>query len=220
MYHIDGLVYDNSVKLCWPSKYVNICAEFQQSKFLASYTLHPTNPLCRRFQQFTVDCIKALGGPSCFPFHAEAWHTPDNNIVFCEIGSRTGGAWVHHVIWRQFEIMQDKTFAQWQAQVPITHPELGDNWDIREPIINELSGWIFIYPQIGKLVKIPSECSLPSVVEFKTFGSVGEVYRSRANCVDSVVSAVFRGKTEEEMEENSRKIYEWFTENTIYESIV
>jgi len=217
MHHIDGLVYDSQVKVCWPSKYVNICADFQQSKFLASYTLHPNNPLCKRLQQFTVDCVKALSGPSCFPFHSEAWITPQNEITFCEIGSRTGGAWVRHVMWRQFEIMQDKTFTQWQTQVPITHPELGDNWDVREPVTTELSGWIFIYPQVGKLIKVPSDCKLETVVEFKIFGAVGDVYKSRANCVDSVCSAVFKGKTEAEMEVNAKSIYDWFHQNTVYE---
>jgi len=216
MYHIDGIVYDGQVKLCWPSRYVNICADFQNSKFLASYTLSPTNPLCRRLQEFTVASIKALGGPSCFPFHMEAWVTPEDEIVFCEIGSRTGGAWVRHVIWRLFEIMQDKTFTQWQIQQDITHPELGDNWEEREPAVAELAGWMFIYPKVGTIEKIPPACPLQFVAFSQTFGVVGETFKSRLNCVDSVFSAIFTGSNEEEMEKNALHLFNWFESEINY----
>jgi len=216
MYHIDGIVYDGEVKLSCPSCYVNICADFKNSKFLASYTLSSTNPLFARLQQFTVNCIKALGGPSCFPFHCEAWVTPEDDIVFCEIASRTGGAWVRHVIWRQYEIMQDKTFMQWQVQQEITHPELGNDWKDRESVTTELAGWIFIYPQVGQIDKIPMECTLPCVAFSETFGAAGDKFLSRVNCVDSIFSAVFIGKDEQEMVKNAHSIYQWFEENTVY----
>lgn len=50
MYHIDGFVHDNDIKLCWPSKYTNPCVDFNNSKYLASYSLLPTNPLRVKLQ--------------------------------------------------------------------------------------------------------------------------------------------------------------------------
>jgi len=219
MYHIDGIVYDGEVKLSCPSCYVNICADFKNSKFLGSYTLSSTNPLYSRLQQFTVDCITALGGPACFPFHCEVWVTPEDEIVLCEIASRTGGAWVRHVIWRQYEIMLDKTFIQWQVQQEITHPELGDSWKDRESVTTELAGWIFIYPHVGRIDEIPTSCALPCVAFSETFGSVGDQFLSRVNCVDSIFSAVYTGKDESEMVKNAHAIYDWFEANIVYSSI-
>lgn len=50
MYHIDGFVHDGDVKLCWPSKYTNPCVDFNNSKYLASYSLLPNNPLTPKLQ--------------------------------------------------------------------------------------------------------------------------------------------------------------------------
>eukprot|EP01124_Arcella_intermedia_P012923 TRINITY_DN19320_c0_g1_i1.p1 TRINITY_DN19320_c0_g1~~TRINITY_DN19320_c0_g1_i1.p1 ORF type:complete len:461 (-),score=96.14 TRINITY_DN19320_c0_g1_i1:74-1456(-) len=219
MYHVDGLVFDNQVKVCCPSKYINICADFQNSKFLASYTLKPTNPLYKRIQEFAISCLKALGGPSCFPFHLELWVTPEDQLVFCEVASRTGGAWVRHVIRRLYDVIQDKTFSQWQVQQEISHPELGDNWDERTPDVAELAGWIFIYPKMGKIRKIPKQCPLPFVSFSETFAEVGEAFESRANCVDSVFSALFTGKEETEMIQNAEKLYNWFEGETIFDAL-
>jgi hypothetical protein len=101
-----------------------------------------------------VSVVKVLGGPSCFPFHGEAFVTKDGEIYFCEIGSRIGiiclfsfffsfsfflcarlgltvlgGASVRHQIWNLFSIMPDKTYSQWQCQDVITNEELGTNWE-------------------------------------------------------------------------------------------
>jgi len=72
-----------------------------------------------------VASVKALGGPACFPFHAEFFVTPEGEPVFCEIASRTGGAGVRHQLWYLFGLAADKTFAQWQAEDEVTNPELG-----------------------------------------------------------------------------------------------
>jgi hypothetical protein len=37
-----------------------------------------------------VSVVKTLGGPACFPFHGEAFVTKEEEIFFCEIGSRQG----------------------------------------------------------------------------------------------------------------------------------
>jgi len=109
--------------------------------------------------------------------------------------------------------MPDKTFCQWQAEDEITHPELGNNWEERLPEIGESIGWIFIYPDIGKLVSIPSECPLSCCISYKAFGTVGTVFEKRDNCVDAVSTFVYSGKTEEEMVKNVEELYNWFSKN-------
>ncbi len=71
MYHIDGLVYNNDIKLISPSKYLGVVVDFDSNPLLAGCALSLDNPLTRRLQQFIADCVTALEGPSCFAFHAE-----------------------------------------------------------------------------------------------------------------------------------------------------
>eukprot|EP01124_Arcella_intermedia_P027515 TRINITY_DN5398_c0_g1_i5.p1 TRINITY_DN5398_c0_g1~~TRINITY_DN5398_c0_g1_i5.p1 ORF type:complete len:332 (-),score=68.76 TRINITY_DN5398_c0_g1_i5:1131-2126(-) len=92
MYHIDGIVHNGKLSICWPSCYLNFCGDFKEEKYNASYTLHASNPLTPRLQQFIAKVIDILGGPSFFPFHAEVWHTPEDQLVLCEIASRVGSS--------------------------------------------------------------------------------------------------------------------------------
>jgi hypothetical protein len=43
-----------------------------------------------RLQAYVETVVIALEGPSFFPFHAEVWHTPEDELVLCEIASRVG----------------------------------------------------------------------------------------------------------------------------------
>jgi len=219
MYHVDGIVYDNEVKSCWPSKYMNKCVDFNESKFLSSYSLIQSNPLVRRIQEYVVNVIKTLGGPPCFPFHGEVWVTKTDEIVFCEIASRTGGAGVRHQLRELFGLRTDKTWTQHQCQDTITNPELGSPWNERLPQVPYSVSWLVIYPQLGKLSKIPLECPLPYVIGWNVYGSVGEIFHSRENCVDAVVSAVITGTKEDEVQTNVLNVFEWFTQNTVYEPL-
>jgi len=219
MYHIDGFVYDNEVKVCWPSKYTNACSDWKSAEYLASYSLTTDNPLTQRLREVTVASVKALGGPSCFPFHAEFFVTPESELVFCEIASRTGGAGVRHQMFNLFNIIPDKTFAQWQAQDVITNEELGSAWSERPTMKKESIGWLFIYPSVGVVNKFPMECELDCCVMYKPFASVGDRFLDRSNCVDAVASIVYSGDTEEEMLKNVKALYDWFTSNIEYGSL-
>jgi hypothetical protein len=58
MYHVDGIVFGDEIKLCWPSKYSAPCGNFRTSNYLASYSLHKNNPLTRRLQVcYRVDFV-------------------------------------------------------------------------------------------------------------------------------------------------------------------
>lgn len=60
MFHVDGIVFDNQVKLCWPSKYSAPCANFKTTNYLASYSLHKSNPLTRKLQVYSDEAFSKL----------------------------------------------------------------------------------------------------------------------------------------------------------------
>ena len=89
MYHVDGFFHQGRPFCMWPSKYLNTCIDFGANNFLASYSLHPSNPLVPRLLKFVSDVIAALPSPQSFPFHAEVWVSPsdkqqDSDLVLCE----------------------------------------------------------------------------------------------------------------------------------------
>jgi len=57
MYHIDGLVLNGSVKICWPSRYVNTVMEFATNGYIAGYSLAVKDPLVPRLQSFIHKCF-------------------------------------------------------------------------------------------------------------------------------------------------------------------
>jgi len=220
MYHIDGIVYDGKITCVWPSKYVNTVVNFKDNRFIAGYSLSPNNPLTKRLQEFIVSVIDALGGPSCFPFHAEAWHEKKSeDIVLCEIASRTGGGGIRWEILELFGIMLDKTNAQWQCSDFVTNENLSLSYKERVPVVPFLVGWIFVYPQVGKLVSTPSTCELDYCIGFYPFGQNGDIYKDRSSCADAVVSILVKGDTEEQVEKNIHEICKWYDETSKWEDL-
>lgn len=67
----------------------------------------------------------------------------------------------------------------------------GHNWEERTPDIVESIGWLFIYPSVGKLTKIPDTCPLPCCVAYKAFGEIGTVFEKTMNCVDAGIVSFF-----------------------------
>lgn len=47
----------------------------------------------------------------------------------------------------------------------------------------------------------------------------GEIFRTRASCADAVVNILVKGNTEEEVEHNLRRVYDWFDEQTRWEPL-
>jgi hypothetical protein len=84
MYHIDGLILNGNMKICWPSRYVNTVMEFATNGFIAGYSLNVSDPLIPRLQSYIQKCLKALEGPPSYTFHAEAWHTPEDDVCLLQ----------------------------------------------------------------------------------------------------------------------------------------
>ncbi|NPC93042.1 hypothetical protein HOO54_12570 [Bacillus sp. WMMC1349] len=114
MYHIDGFVLNGDVVHCWPSKYINGCLAFQEDKALGSYQLSRDNPLTQRLIDYTKKALAALPTPENTSFHAEVFYNTSDELIFCEIASRTGGGYVRQTIQQAFGF--DMNYLVTQAQ--------------------------------------------------------------------------------------------------------
>ncbi|MEW2632759.1 hypothetical protein AB0903_14145 [Streptomyces sp. NPDC048389] len=97
IHHIDGVVRDGGMRWFCASRYLDTCFDFQHGTApLAAVT--PDRPeLVARMREFTEVVVEALGLRDS-TIHLELFHTPDDELVFLEIGNRFGGAGInwHH----------------------------------------------------------------------------------------------------------------------------
>jgi len=234
MYHIDGMVLDGKVVLSWPSKYVGTVMQFQKNRYIAGYNLHPNNPLVKRLNEYIENVITSLGAelhpnPLHFPFHAEAWHTPDDHIVLCEIASRGGGGNIKKQIKELFDVVLDEiwTAAQVGDVLPTKFQENVDKfvtWRNFMPVKDYLVGWSYIYPKKGIIRKFPGSSGdnleLPSYcLHWQTFMELGQKFLGPKDCADTCVACLVKGYTEDEIVTNLDTICDWFFENSVWEDV-
>lgn len=126
MFHIDGLVLAGQVVVAWPSKY-----DYQLANFAVDdgprldAALAADDPLTQRLLDFTDQVLAALPTPACTTFHAEVFHTPDDQLVLCEIASRNGGAMIKGVLHAMFGVDLPSAWVQAAVGLPIPVPAPG-----------------------------------------------------------------------------------------------
>lgn len=213
MYHIDGLYENGKVLFSHPSKYINPCLDFQSNKTLASYMLQFDNPMLERLNKAVEDILNSFPTPkNIIAFHAEIFHTPDDELVFCEIASRVGGAKIVDVIEHSTGI---NLLTEWiRAQCSTVK---SSDYTFRN---SKLAGWIIIPPQKGKLVNIKTDIPYEWVIscDIKE-GIVGQDFAGANSSIDYVASLFVEGNSEKEVIERIEKVNEWFTNNVQWDFV-
>lgn len=91
IYHIDGVVRDAGMRWFCASRYLDTCFNFQHGNQPLAAVTSDDPALTARMREFTTTVLDALGLTDS-TFHLELFHTPDDELVFLEIGNRFGGA--------------------------------------------------------------------------------------------------------------------------------
>jgi hypothetical protein len=240
MFHIDGIVLDGKVVMSWPSKYIGTVVQFRENRYIAGYGLAHDNPLVKPLNEFIENVIKGLGtspypNPDHFPFHAEAWVTPENDIVLCEIASRGGGGNIKKEIQELFKVNLDEIWVQ--AQCNDSFPDEFEKdlknfktWHNFFPKVDYLVAWSYIYPKSGKVVSFPKKKDddssgqiipqlPPYCIHWQTYLTEGQIFNGPQDCADTVVACLVKGKNEEEVISNLDKICDWFFSNSVWEAL-
>lgn len=210
MYHIDGFIKNSDIKFIWPSRYINGCLAFQKGDFIGSVILSPENELVEPLCNFVKDVLNALPTPEETNFHAEVFVTPNNELVFCEIASRTGGARILDTIIKQFSI---NLLECWVKEM------CGVRYDFSNINFSNKNnyGFILIPPVQGTLEYIPDVCLLPYVVDYKINAEIGENYKAAQRSIDHVASFIIEGLNEKDVKEKIMETVNWFTENCVWD---
>ncbi|AWV02729.1 hypothetical protein DM992_25490 [Burkholderia sp. JP2-270] len=100
--HFDGLYENGAFRFFSVSEYFHGCFEVvHEGQHLVSYTIDDPS-LFARVQELGLDVIRELGLERGV-FHGEVFCTPDDDLVFLEIGNRFGGAGVSPTLKKVFD---------------------------------------------------------------------------------------------------------------------
>ncbi|WP_066506635.1 ATP-grasp domain-containing protein [Abyssisolibacter fermentans] len=210
MYHVDGLVVNGTVKFSCVSKYHIGCLGFKDGKSTSSYILDENNPLAVRLNKQVLRLLEALPTPRNTSFHAELFHTIQDEIVLCEIASRTGGGKIDDVIHEVYGVNLSKLSVQCQAGLNIEV----DN----QKKSDKLYGFILTPPRKARFVGIKAEVLFDWIVDFKLLAKEGNSYEEPKDSADFIATTILNGNTEEDIKNKLDKFNNWLQDNLIWEN--
>ncbi|SEN07430.1 ATP-grasp domain-containing protein [Lihuaxuella thermophila] len=213
MYHIDGLVLDGELIHIWPSKYINDCLAFHEGKCLGSHLLEPKNPLTPRLKAYVASLLNALPTPLHTTFHAEVFHTPQDELIVCEVACRTGGSRIVEEFRQAFEIDLTKLSVQAQCGLKVEIPERVMNG--ADP--KSQFGFIGIPPKQGIFHSGPAWDHLPPwVTEYKLLAESGQYFTGAHTSVDYVVTLVVKGDSERQVYQRLLEMADFFEQTMVW----
>ncbi|RAZ73462.1 ATP-grasp domain-containing protein [Planococcus halotolerans] len=213
MYHVDGMVLNKEIQLAIPSKYINGCMEFKKGVSTASMWLQKSDILYQKLIEYTEEVIKSMPKPDNFTFHLEVF-VKNNELIFCEIASRTGGGRIPEAIEKKYGIHITKEVARVEAGLSSLN-----NYDqlISASKNNELLGWVLSCPKVGILKSMPEKIPYEWVVDYHQFAKIGSQFTGSNSSVFSTAAFICVADNPKVLVERIELVDEWFKEICEYE---
>ncbi|SCY21194.1 Biotin carboxylase [Paenibacillus polysaccharolyticus] len=209
MYHIDGLFHKEQLLFACPSLYINGCLAFQDNKYLAAVMLDIENPLFKRLNQKVLDVLLSMPVPDhTIAFHAEFFHTNDDQIIFCEIASRVGGGKIADCV--KYATGVDLLKEAFRAQC-------GLDVEIAAHYYQPL-GYIQIPPKRGRLLAIDKEPPFDWVINCSIKNEhIGASFNGPESSADTIASLLVHGEGHKDIVEKFETLYNWYEKTTVWE---
>jgi biotin carboxylase len=203
MYVVDGLVADGELVDAFASRYLNDCLSYRSGTHLGSVQLTRDDPLVARLTGYARRVLAALPTPRCTTIHLEVFRTPGDELVLCEVASRTGGALTTAAIRAATGYDLDQEWFRAQVGEPAT----ARGFDGAEP--GRTAGWVVFYPETGTLAALPGDP--PSfVAEQRLRGTVGSAYRAGEKSGMYLAGYTVTGADAGEVERNAGRLADWY----------
>lgn len=200
MLHIDGFTAAGECLFALPSRYVNGCLSFQESRPLGSVQLDPGGAEFEQATRFARDVVTAMPQVPFCPFHLEAFQKPGGELVFCEIACRLGGG----------HIMETLTYATGvnPAELWIRHQAgLADGPAAARALTpgRQRFGFVLVPPRPGRLVSVREPEGLDFIEDFIVKVPVPSRFTGASASTDSCFAFVVSGTDSAALEANIRK---------------
>ncbi|MFJ8138955.1 hypothetical protein [Streptomyces sp. NPDC096013] len=215
--HIDGLVLDGRLAVAWPSQYQYALATYATDTGpRIDLTLDVDDPLAHRLLAFTERLLAALPGPENFAFHAEVFHTPDDELVLCEIACRTGGAAIRDIVTLLFGADPTESWlrAELGLAVAVERPPSGER-----PLPRTMTGQLVLMKRPGRVAAVPDAVppEFPWVERFRVFVQPGQTLAAARTSSDFLCTVLVSGPDRATVETRLRQVETWFLEQLVLE---
>ncbi|MGV9242159.1 ATP-grasp domain-containing protein [Streptomyces sp. NPDC003710] len=216
--HVDGLVLGGKVALAWPSQYQYALATYATDTGpRIDLTLDTDDPLAHRLLAFTERLLQALPGPENFAFHAEVFHTPDDELVLCEIACRTGGAAIRDVITLLFGADPTRSWLRAELGLPVSVPRTSG---AERPLPRTMTGQMVLMKRPGRVVAVPeTPPDFPWIERFRVFVKPGRRMTAARTSSDFLCTVLVSGRDRAEVEERLRRVEAWFLGELVLEDV-
>ncbi|MFT3770641.1 MAG: hypothetical protein QM820_34890 [Minicystis sp.] len=214
-YHIDGLVIDGEIVFCWPSRYLRDSLYFTEGGITAAQMLSAEHPLFSRLREATKEILDILPTPRDTSFHLELFHTPNDELFFCEVASRTGGARINPMLKMAFGIDVNRAFVRLQAGLPVDVAELRAL--ARSP--RRLLGWGAVPTRAGVFAGARAAApDVPWIVDFEWGLKKGARAGGPETIRDNVASFIVEFEDDASGEPALLGAWKWVTDNAMWAS--
>ncbi len=211
MYHLDGLVHDGRIVASMCARYVmSQCIAFSSGAAHGGMTLDADNPLAPRLRVWMDQLLAALPTPRTTAFHAEVFHTPDDQLVLCEVASRVGGPRIPDIYRTAYEFDLVETFIKGQAGC------LGELPGGAVIAPKRVGGELLMPSRLGRLDKAPTACELPGVLDYLLVGEPGTTHTAAHDQNDFIASFLFTAESEAQMLSQIEHAAQWFERETVW----
>lgn len=183
-YHVDGIVRDGKVVLSWPARYFGSIMSGPRDAPFGDVMLDPDDPLTGRLIDVNERALRALPAPQLCTFHTEVFHTPSDELIVCEVASRTGGAKVKNVLEAAFGIDVNEYWIRSEVGLPVP--------DLARPAPSSIAGEMLFPPRPGTVRTIPDRLAVP-VTEYEVLARPGDVLSDSSSSTDCLAMVVAAG---------------------------
>lgn len=173
MYHCDAVVRAGRVGLSSVSRYLSVPGAYEAGGMLGSLLLDEDDPLRHRISGLNTRVLSALGLRDGVT-HLEVFHTPADDLVFCEIAARPGGGAIDRVIRLAHGVDIFEVAVRMQCGLPVDLPPQGRR--------TAAYGFVGFYPAEGALRCVDRR-------DFVALGVVDHIRRASAGLGGAVRNA-------------------------------
>jgi biotin carboxylase len=213
IYHSDGVVRDGVLRWYCPARYVTTAYAFQHERTPMVCVTPDDRALVRRMFEYAQSVCDALGLVDS-AFHLELFHTPDDGLVFLEIGNRFGGAGVPVHLREVFgvDMPREAVLACLDEPSELTAPPMMVDF----PGV-AASGWVFVplnEPERCEVVAVHGLDDLPATVVHAVTPAVGEIVNDPPDTWNTAGRFFVVGESTAAVERDLAKIAETYSITT------
>jgi hypothetical protein len=215
MFHVDGMVRGGKLAVAWPSEYLYQLAAFgQDSKPRLDVALDQGDPLGDRLIALVEQVFAALPTPADTTFHCEVFHTPDDELVLCEIASRNGGALIKSVLQAMFGVDFPVAWLRASAGLPIDVP--GDGTRM---VPRQLAGQLLLLKRPGRVLATPGRPPFAWIERFEQYVQPGDEVAGATSSGDFMTAMVVSAPDRATCEARLREAADWFNAHLVIEPL-